>query len=62
MEHDTLSVADLRLDGANPRHKPAQAQRDIIAALLAEGGSKLIALARDIATHGISPIDALLVS
>jgi hypothetical protein len=61
MEHDTLSVADLRLDGANPRHKPAQAQRDIIAALLAEGGSKLIALARDIATHGISPIDALLV-
>ncbi len=61
MEHDTLSVADLRLDGMNPRHKPAQAQRDIIAALIAEGGSKLVALAKDIATHGISPIDALLV-
>ncbi|MGA2514324.1 MAG: hypothetical protein ABSG37_12015 [Candidatus Limnocylindrales bacterium] len=33
MEHQTVNVADLKLDGANPRHDPAKAQRDIISAL-----------------------------
>jgi hypothetical protein len=61
MEERTVSVADLRLDGLNPRLEPTTGERDIIAALLEEQGDKLLNLADDIATHGLSPIDGVLV-
>lgn len=56
-----IGVADLRLDGDNPRHDPVGGQRETIQALLTDDGDKLVELAKDIAAHGLSPIDALLV-
>ncbi len=61
MDLKTLNVADLKLDGQNPRHDPTKAQRDIIAALLAQDGPKITKLAEDIAANGLSPIDLFLV-
>ena len=61
MDRETINVADLKLDGANPRHDPEKTQRDIIRALLTTDGGKLTRLAEDIATNGLSPIDAFLV-
>jgi hypothetical protein len=61
VEHQTVNVADLKLDGANPRHDPAKAQREIISALLNVAGGKIARLADDIATHGLNPIDSFLV-
>jgi hypothetical protein len=57
-----IDLADLRLDALNRRHDPQDDQRDIIAALLRGGESKLIELARDIAEHGLNPMDAMLVT
>jgi len=59
--HD-LELADLRLDGVNPRHPPEEGQRETIAALLREGGTKLAELTRDIAEHGLSPMEPLVVT
>lgn len=61
MDYKDIPVADLRLDGANPRHEPATDQREAIEALLEEGGDKLVRLAVDIAKNGLSPIDEFLV-
>jgi hypothetical protein len=61
MEERTVSIADLRLDGLNPRLEPTTGEREIIAALIAEQGDKLLNLADDIATHGLSPIEGVLV-
>ena len=62
MDRETLNVADLKLDGQNPRHEPEKSQRDIIDALLHKDGPKVAKLAEDIATLGISPIDTFLVT
>ena len=61
MEERTVSIADLRLDGLNPRLEPTTGEREIVAALIEEQGDKLLNLADDIATHGLSPIDGVLV-
>jgi hypothetical protein len=61
VDRDTINVADLKLDVVNPRHDPARGQREAIAALLNQDGSKMLRLAEDIATYGLSPIDDLLV-
>ncbi len=61
MDLETINVADLKLDGLNPRHDPVKAQRDVVEALLAKEGSKIVKLAEDIATNGLSPIEAFLV-
>lgn len=61
MEERTVSVADLRLDGLNPRLEAPAGEREIIAALIEDQGDKLLNLADDIATHGLSPIDGVLV-
>jgi hypothetical protein len=61
VDHETLSVADLKLDVANPRHDPAKSQREAIAALLSQEGAKLARLAEDIALNGLSPVDEFLV-
>ena len=60
-----IAVADLRLDGENPRHDPTKGEQKIVAALLADGGGKggdkIVRLGTDIAAHGLSPIDPLMV-
>jgi hypothetical protein len=61
VDQETINIADLRLDETNPRHEPARSQRDIITALLTDDGGKLVRLAEDIATQGLSPIDLFLV-
>jgi hypothetical protein len=61
VEHESVNVADLKLDGLNPRHDPAKAQREIISALLQVAGGKIVRLADDIATYGLNPIDSFLV-
>jgi len=52
-----IAVADLRLDGENPRHDPTKGEQKIVAALMAAFGPKITELAEDIATNGLSPID-----
>jgi hypothetical protein len=61
LDRETVNVADLKLDGQNPRHEPEKSQRDIIDALMAKDGAKIVKLAEDISTLGISPIDTFLV-
>lgn len=61
MDIRTISVADLRLDGENPRHPATHGEQPIIAALLDEVGPKILALAADIAAKGLSPIDLMMV-
>jgi hypothetical protein len=56
-----IAVADLRLDGENPRHDPTKGEQKIIAALMADFGHEIIVLAKDIAANGLSPIDPLMV-
>jgi hypothetical protein len=56
-----ITVADLRLDGENPRHDPTMGEQKIVAALLADGGPKIAQLGADIAANGLSPIDPLMV-
>jgi hypothetical protein len=60
VEERTVSIADLRLDGQNPRLEPATGEREIIEKLIADQGDKLLNLADDIATHGQSPIERVL--
>ncbi len=57
----SLSVGSLLLDTLNPRNPPVDAQDEAFDALIAEQGSKLVALMKDIATRGMSPTDRLLV-
>lgn len=52
-----IAVADLRLDGENPRHDPTKGEQKIVAALMADYGASIIALAKDIVANGLSPID-----
>lgn len=54
---ESIAVADLKLDGINPRHAEAASQRQAFAALTATGPGKLLALARHIAKNGLNPID-----
>jgi hypothetical protein len=56
-----IELADLRPDGLNPRIPAEEGQREIIAAILKEGGDKLLILTRDIATYGLSPMEPMLV-
>lgn len=61
MRSARVAVADLMLDGENPRHQFVAGQREAIRELLVDGGEKLVTLARDIAENGLSPIDTFLV-
>jgi hypothetical protein len=61
LDYEDIAVADLRFNLKNPRHDPVRDQRAAISALLRDDGRNLVKLAEDIATHGISPVDMLLV-
>jgi hypothetical protein len=56
-----IALTDLMLDLGNPRHATVRGQRDAIQALL-EDSEKLLALAKDIAEHGLNPLDVFLVA
>jgi len=60
-EYVGVGIADLLLDGQNPRHATVSGQRDILAALLRDGGNKLVNLAKDIAKYGLNPLAVPLV-
>ncbi len=60
-DYRDIGVADLMLDGQNPRHASTQGQRDAIAALLGSEPHKLVELAKDVVSSGVSPIDLVLV-
>ncbi|WP_147975791.1 ParB N-terminal domain-containing protein [Streptomyces sp. MS191] len=58
MEQKDFAVADLRLDGTNPRHAvPTPTTREAIAALLGKDPEKLLRLAQDIAQKGVNPTE-----
>jgi hypothetical protein len=57
----TLPIEQLFLDEANPRHGPTGSQREAMAAMIRDQGDKLVKLATDIAKHGVSPVDTLIV-
>lgn len=61
MRNSRVAVADLMLDLENPRHPQVTDQRQAIQELLRQEGEKLVALATDIAQHGLSPVDTMLV-
>jgi len=52
-------VRQIYLDNDNPRHDPIDNEAEVIAHLV--GDEKVIRLARDIAEHGLSPIDVFAV-
>jgi hypothetical protein len=56
-----ISVGNLLLDLANYRHGKKPSQKDARDAIIAEQGKKLVKLAEDIVTEGLSPIDLSLV-
>lgn len=57
-----IELARLQLDSANPRlDDGTHTQREALAAMIAAQGEKLVALARDIAHNGLSPLDRFLV-
>ncbi|SCF33857.1 hypothetical protein [Micromonospora mirobrigensis] len=56
-----LPVGSLLLDTFNPRHREVHSQDEAIAAILARHPSKLLALAEHIASHGMNPMDRMLV-
>jgi hypothetical protein len=57
-----IRLSRLRLDPINPRLDDGQeSQRQALSAMMESQGSKLIALARDIAKQGLSPIERFLV-
>ncbi|MFE4173244.1 hypothetical protein ACFRR7_14530 [Streptomyces sp. NPDC056909] len=58
MEQKDFAVADLKLDGNNPRHAvPTPTTREAIAALLGKDPEKLLRLAQDISQKGINPTE-----
>jgi hypothetical protein len=61
METKTIGIASLMLDAQNPRHGVVQSQNEAIQAIITEQEGKLVTLARDIAEHGLSPLDRMLV-
>lgn len=56
-----ISIQDLLLDTENYRLGPQSGQNETIQAMIAEQGQKLVVLAQDIATNGMSPFDLLMV-
>jgi hypothetical protein len=57
-----IPISRLRLDSANPRLDDGQqTQKEALAAMMGAQGSKLVALARDIAKVGLNPLDRFLV-
>jgi hypothetical protein len=61
VQYQDIGLADLMLDGQNPRHTATTGQREAIEALFDGEPQKLIELAKDIVEHGVSPIDTTLV-
>ncbi|HET8607502.1 MAG TPA: hypothetical protein VFL66_10815 [Gaiellaceae bacterium] len=61
MASETVPIESLLLDVENPRHDAVTSQRDAIQAVIEEQGGKLSNLVRDIADHGLSPLDRVLV-
>ncbi len=56
---DKLSISKVNLDSMNPRHTPLESQTEIIEYMLSHG--KIKELAKDIVSHGISPLESLAV-
>ena len=57
-QSQTVPLADLRADTANPRlAQTSEGQRETLRALAAEQGTKLTVLARDIVEYGLNPGD-----
>ncbi len=63
MTHERLSIplARLRLNTENDRHGPLSSEYDCIQWMLTHHGKEIRNLAKDIASHGLSPIDGVLV-
>jgi hypothetical protein len=63
MDYREIAVESLLLDPLNPRHDPVEGQQEAIAAFLEDRAEsqQLLQLVKDIAEHGTSPIDLVLV-
>ncbi|MES1943062.1 hypothetical protein PC39_03027 [Salinisphaera sp. PC39] len=63
MTHDRIEIAlaNLVLNRLNDRHGELESEHECITWMLENIGDQIIALARDIATHGLSPLDGILV-
>lgn len=60
-ERELIPLARLRLNHENDRHGPLPSEHECMQWLLTHHRDHMINLARDIAEHGLSPIDAILV-
>ncbi len=56
-EQEKISIGNLLLDTSNYRIPKQKNQKDTMTAIIAEQKRKLVALAEDIAKHGLSPFD-----
>lgn len=57
-----VSLDSLLNDTDNARHEPTTGQQEIYEIMLSQYGSKIYALAKSIAEHGLSKIDSILVT
>lgn len=55
--HQAISVGNLLLDAGNYRIVKQSSQKDALDAIINEQGKKLVKLAKDIVTNGLSPFD-----
>jgi hypothetical protein len=60
-ERELIPLARLRLNHENDRHGPLPSEQECIQWLLMHHRDHMINLAKDIAEHGVSPIDGILV-
>lgn len=60
-ERELIPLARLRLNDENDRHGPLPSEHECMQWLLTHHPEHMINLARNIAEHGLSPIDAILV-
>ena len=60
-EYKQLRITDLLLNVNNPRFNPVEHQLEAVHAMIEDQGEKLVELAKHIATHGLSPMEIILV-
>lgn len=59
-ERELIPLARLRLNNENDRHGPLPSEHECIQWLITHHRDHMINLAKDIAEHGLSPIDGIL--
>jgi len=57
-----LKIDQILLDEDNPRITSVESQRDALVKIIIDQGYKLVVLSKDMLSHGLSPIELILVT